>query len=153
MHLVIVLQGFIFQTCLIYPLPAPNIYLSSPAQKGPLSTSPSPGRRGVSPSQCLERCNGVLVLGPFPLAVTPVGAHSLRPSPVCMGSRFTILPQAGPKPAPPQVPRGCPSLAPGEARVSFLPPSAAAAAATAVAAATSVARSAAPAGAALRDQV
>lgn len=45
-----------------------------------------------------------------------------------MGSRFTILPQAGPKPAPPQVPRCCPSLAPGEASVSLLLPSAAAAA-------------------------
>lgn len=40
MHLVIVLQGFIFQTCLFYPLSALNIYLSSPARKDPLSTRP-----------------------------------------------------------------------------------------------------------------
>lgn len=39
-----------------------------------------------------------------------------------MSSKFTILPQAGPKPAPPQVPRVGPSRAPWEARVSFLPP-------------------------------
>lgn len=104
------------------------------------------------PRQPLAWFNGVPVLGPFPRAVTPVGAHSLRPLPACMGSRFTILPQEGPKPAPPQVPRCCPSLAPGEARVSHLLPSVAAAAATTGAAATSVAHSAAPAKAALRGQ-
>lgn len=133
--------------------PSPNTYLSTPARKDPLSASPSPGRGAVNPHpHPLAWCNGVLVLGPFPRTVTPVGAHSFFPLPVCIGSRFTILPQAGPKPAPPQVPRCCPSLAPGEARVSLLPPSAAAAATTTEAAATSVAHSAAPARATLSGQ-
>lgn len=88
--------------------------------------------------------SGAPVLRPFPHAGTPVRARALRPSPGCMGSRFTILPQAGPKPAPPQAPRVCPSLAPGEARVSCLPPPAATAAgAAAGAVAAAVARSAA----------
>lgn len=136
---------------LLTPLPTPT-YPRRP-RKDPLSASPSPGRGAVNPHpHPLAWCNGVLVLGPFPRTVTPVGAHSFFPLPVCIGSRFTILPQAGPKPAPPQVPRCCPSLAPGEARVSLLPPSAAAAATTTEAAATSVAHSAALARATLSGQ-
>ena len=103
------------------------------------------GKQAPLPNQ-----NVVPLLHPCPHAVTPVRAHSLRPSPVCMDSRFTILPQAGPKPAPPQAPRLCPSRAPCEARVSFLQsPAAAAAGAAAGAVAATVARSAAPARATL----
>lgn len=58
-----------------------------------------------------------------PGLIPPAGHLSARPCslPECASSRFTILPQAGPRPAPPQAPCVGPSRAPCEARVP--PPS------------------------------